>query len=568
MARWKQQRFSLHCSCCYYPSHFYTSALHVSQERERESAIDPCLFSFVLLNVSLCILCSIFYSRHRSSLDVWIRQGIPVLSFTESYGIFLTVFSKDFYKIDLARRSKYGKMCGFASQGKPSLVIFDPEVIKEVTVKNFHLFTDRNRASGHKIFDNFLTGLSGPAWKRMRTIISPTFSSGKIKAMKHLIDSSIDDLIIRLNTDINSGKTEFDVKTLFGNLTMDVIARCAFALDVKDKETNSDLNKFATMAKRFLTFPPFKIFLAILIPRFLTKVRAAVQLFDKEATDFLMNVASTVIEKRKENSAKGQDERSYTDFIQLMMEAAQDDVINSPSDSSASSSVSGENNISPSTDQKVSKHQPLTKDEIIANAILILIAGYETTASLLTFTSYLLAINPQEQEKVRSEIKSAFGDGEERLDYEKVMSLTYLDAVICETLRLYPPVLRVDRHSNSDVTLESTGTFIPKGSPIVIPIYAIHHLEEFYPQPEVFKPDRFLPQNKDQLIPYTWLPFVTGPRNCVGMRFALLEAKLTLCRLLLQFKFVKSDKTSVPIDLSSTTVLLNPKSVVVAMEPL
>ena len=78
---------------------------------------------------------------------------------------------------------------------------------------------------------------------------------------------------------------------------------------------------------------------------------------------------------------------------------------------------------------------------------------------------------------------------------------------------------------------------------IYIPTYAIHHDPLYYPDPELFNPDRFMPENKSQLTPYTFLPFGAGPRNCVGMRFALMNIKTAVLRVLLKFRFVKTVNT-------------------------
>jgi len=78
---------------------------------------------------------------------------------------------------------------------------------------------------------------------------------------------------------------------------------------------------------------------------------------------------------------------------------------------------------------------------------------------------------------------------------------------------------------------------------VQIPIYAIHHDPQYYPNPNQFNPERFMPENKDRLIPYTYLPFGTGPRNCVGLRFALINIKTAVAKILRKFKFVKTENT-------------------------
>ena len=130
-----------------------------------------------------------------------------------------------------------------------------------------------------------------------------------------------------------------------------------------------------------------------------------------------------------------------------------------------------------------------------------------------------------------------------------VMGIPYVDQFINEVLRFYPPVSRLDRKLTDDVTLtlDETGhqVHLKKGMVVNIPIYAIHHLEEYYPDPEKFDPDRWSAENKPQMNPYAYLPFSIGPRNCIGMRFALEELKLALCTLVHKFRFICVPETPV-----------------------
>jgi cytochrome P450 len=108
--------------------------------------------------------------------------------------------------------------------------------------------------------------------------------------------------------------------------------------------------------------------------------------------------------------------------------------------------------------------------------------------------------------------------------------------VINETLRYYPADTHVDRVALGE-TILSNGLKIPKGGVVRIPIYHIHHREEYFPHHQDFNPERFLPENKDSLNKNAFIPFFTGPRNCLGMRFAYLETKWTMTNVILQYKF-------------------------------
>jgi cytochrome P450 family 3 subfamily A len=126
--------------------------------------------------------------------------------------------------------------------------------------------------------------------------------------------------------------------------------------------------------------------------------------------------------------------------------------------------------------------------------------------------------------------------------------------------------MRLVREAMEDIDLENSNVKIPKGVMVEIPVYAIHHDPEFYENPFIFNPDRFMPENRSKIIPYTYLPFGAGPRNCIGMRFALLEAKLALAKITRKFRFFRTQKKDVPLKYSRGSRLLQAKSLIVGIE--
>lgn len=185
-------------------------------------------------------------------------------------------------------------------------------------------------------------------------------------------------------------------------------------------------------------------------------------------------------------------------------------------------------------------------EDILAQTLVFLIAGYETTSATLGFVCYHLAVDTHVQDKVRNEIDRLWPTDEDSPSYDVLRGMEYLDMVINETLRMYPPGFITQRDCNETCTIK--GITIPKGLPVMIPIYAIHHDPEFWPEPERFDPERFTEAEKAKRSPYAFLPFGHGPRNCIGMRFALLEIKLTLVRLLKKYKLERTEKTAVPLN--------------------
>lgn len=128
-----------------------------------------------------------------------------------------------------------------------------------------------------------------------------------------------------------------------------------------------------------------------------------------------------------------------------------------------------------------------------------------------------------------------------------------------ETLRKYPPVTNLIRSTQHNYGVSNTNYIIEKGTQIWIPAYAIQNDPEFYPEPDKFNPDRFAPEEVAIRDSVLWLPFGEGPRNCIGLRFGMMQVRVGLIAMLKDFEFCLSEKTNVPLQYSSSGVILSPK---------
>ncbi|CAF3703793.1 unnamed protein product, partial [Rotaria sordida] len=171
-----------------------------------------------------------------------------------------------------------------------------------------------------------------------------------------------------------------------------------------------------------------------------------------------------------------------------------------------------------------------------------LIAGYETTSTALAYACYVLATNPNEQIKLQEHIDSHFNPDTDNdmLSYETISKMEYLDMFIREVLRMYPIApIASNRQSVEDFHISHFGT-IPAGTIVGIDIYSVHFDSDLWGpvDPNVFYPERFATKRH----PLAWIPFGSGPRNCVGMRFALMQMKLVLIRLLKTYSVIECGK--------------------------
>ena len=176
---------------------------------------------------------------------------------------------------------------------------------------------------------------------------------------------------------------------------------------------------------------------------------------------------------------------------------------------------------------------------MVAQANTFLLAGMETTANSLAFSIYLLATHPEAEARLMAEIDAlaaskagagsdACAEGLPDLVPEDLERLPFTGAVLSEAMRLYTPTAFAIRDAAEDIQLGDY--LIPKGVNILLSIYNIHRNSAYWPQPEAFRPERFLPEGQDlaQRHPHAYLPFGAGPRMCVGYKFALQVRSSTL----------------------------------------
>jgi len=170
-----------------------------------------------------------------------------------------------------------------------------------------------------------------------------------------------------------------------------------------------------------------------------------------------------------------------------------------------------------------------TDDELVAQCFIFFFAAFENNASFICTTVYELLQNPDIQQRLYEEAKETQESLKgEPLNYDAIMKMKYMDMVVSESLRKWALAAATDRVCSKDYTLrDDDGTVqfeFKKGDRINIPIIGLQWDDRYFPEPQKFDPERFSDENKDNLVPYTYLPFGVGPRNCIGK--SLLKSSL------------------------------------------
>ena len=164
----------------------------------------------------------------------------------------------------------------------------------------------------------------------------------------------------------------------------------------------------------------------------------------------------------------------------------------------------------------------------------MLIAGHDTSTAMLAWAIYLLSQHPHVMAVLQAEVDDVLRD--QAPSDQHLPELRYLDQVVRETLRLYPPIHVGNRIAVRD--LDFDGYLIPEGTRVMYSIYLTQRHPDYWTDPDCFNPDRFASGWERAITPYSYLPFGGGPRNCIGMAFAQVEVKMVLARLVQQFEFI------------------------------
>lgn len=202
-------------------------------------------------------------------------------------------------------------------------------------------------------------------------------------------------------------------------------------------------------------------------------------------------------------------------------------------------------------------------DDLVAQCLIFFFAGFETVSTLMCFMAHELAMNPDVQSRLYDEIMEVEVElNNQPLTYEHLHKMTYLDMVVSETLRRWPPVPSTDRAVTKPFDLQDRGNTVTltKEDNVWIPIFGIHTDAKYFSNPMKFDPERFSEENKGDIQPGTYLPFGSGQRSCIASRFATMEAKTMFYYLLKQFCIEKCDKTPDPLVLKAGTINMTAES--------
>ncbi len=385
-------------------------------------------------------------------------------------------------------RDLYGDVVHFRIGPRRIYQLNNPEYVQYVLVKHPEQFQKTpalKRAAQDSIGQGLLTS-DGELHKRQRRLVQPAFHHKRIAAYADTMVGYTDDMLKGWETGEQVG-----ILNEMMHLTMRIVGKTLFDTDVYD-----DADSIGAAISVGIEATADRVSRPL---QLLDKLPTATNRKRKEALRVIEQTISRFIDERR---ASGEDKGDLMSML-LMAVDEQD---------------GGQ----------------MTNKQVRDEAMTLFIAGHETTANALAWTFYLLGQHPEIERHLAEEIRYTL-DG--RLPtLGDLPKLPYLEMVIKESMRLYPPAWTTSREAQVDIELG--GYTIPKGSIIMTVMYVLHHDPRFWEEPERFMPERFSAINEPNIPKYAYFPFGGGPRVCVGNQFAMMEAQLVLATILQRYQLL------------------------------
>ncbi|XP_032128156.1 cytochrome P450 4F3 isoform X3 [Sapajus apella] len=351
---------------------------------------------------------------------------------------------------------------------------------------------------------------AGDKWSRHRRMLTPAFHFNILKPYMKIFNDSVNIMHAKWQRLASEGSARLDMFEHISLMTLDSLQKCVFSFDSNCQEKSSEyiaaiLELSALVVKRHQHLLLHLDFLYYLTPDG-RRFRRACRLVHDFTDAVIQERRRTLPSQGVDDVLQAKANSKTLDFIDVLLLSKDED------------------------------GKELSDEDIRAEADTFMFEGHDTTASGLSWLLYHLAKHPEYQERCRQEVQELLKDREPKeIEWDDLAQLPFLTMCVKESLRLHPPVPAVSRHCTQDIALPD-GRVIPKGVICLISVFGTHHNPAVWPDPEVYDPFRFDPENSKERSPLAFIPFSAGPRNCIGQAFAMAEMKVVLALTLLRFR--------------------------------
>ncbi|XP_047998831.1 cytochrome P450 6B7-like [Leguminivora glycinivorella] len=486
------------------------------------------MFWFGLIGL-LSVVFILFYLYGTRTFSYWAKRGVrhdaPVPIFGTAKRQFLKEISFADIYAEMYQKYPNERFVGYYLMTTPVLILRDPDLVKHVLVSDFNYFSSRNVFPLDKHPEPLLKNLimcEGDLWKFLRQRMTPAFTTGKLKAMFPLIVARAEKLQ-RVAGEAAASGAEVDVRDLMARYTTDFIGACGFGIDT---DTLSDKNNmFRKLGHRI--FVRGRRDMVVTILKFsMPSLMTSFHFFPPEVEHLMMTLVKTIM---KERNYKHSGRNDYIDTILELKEQGK---------------MVGESLVHKKADGTPCIAEIEMDDEIlVAQVFMFFAAGFETSSAVTSYTLHELAHHPDHQRRCQEEIDSVLARHDNKVSYEALKEMKFLDMCFSEAMRIFPSIGFLQRMCVKPYTIPGTDITVDPGVNVIVPVKALHLDPQYFPDPEEFRPERFHPDNVSAINKYTYLPFGTGPRACIGERLGYMQSLAGLAALLSQFSVAPSIST-------------------------
>lgn len=416
---------------------------------------------------------------------------------------------------------EHGPLLRFSIVNDELFLVTDPDGIQRITTSNSRNYLDRWTPPGFELllYDGKLRGLvfsQGRYWMQHRQVVGSVFRSPDF--LNHYVNTVIEKTTVMMDTLWpNKLGATVNVHQQMRMLTLDIIGAAAFGAEFGAMTSENGAHEIETCLSNILHGVLDVIKAPLPLWRFMrTPGRTAIE----DDLDRLQQIELGLIHRRREQLRQEgghPKETSKKDLLGLLLRARDSD-----------------------------RNVNFRDDDLMWDVHDVIFAGHETTASALGAALFLIAGSPRVLRKIQEELREVL-PGQRTPTFDDISKLKYLDMVLNESLRLYPPTALIGRCAKSADII--SGYEIPAGANVLLSPYVMGRLEQLWDNPEEFRPERFSEEQIAMRHPMAHTPFGAGPRICLGARMATMEAKVILAMVFQKYAFERTaDKLEVEYD--------------------
>nr|ARG41825.1 cytochrome P450 CYP4G100 [Bactrocera dorsalis] len=413
------------------------------------------------------------------------------------------------------------------------LVIFltNPNDIEIILSSNNHLDKSEEYRYFKPWFGDGLLISSGSHWRHHRKMIAPTFHQSILKSFVPTFVQHSKNVVERMAKEV--GK-EFDIHDYMSQTTVEILLSTAMGVKkVPEGNKSFEYAKAVVDMCDIIHKRQVKVLYRLDSIYNMTKMR---QKGDKMMNIILGMTKRVVMDRKANYNAEGNAIVEEIDESAKKAAAKKVDGLRDDLDDIDENDVGAKRRLAlldAMVEMAKNPEIEWNEKDIMDEVNTIMFEGHDTTSAGSSFALCMMGMHKDVQEKVLAEQKAIFGDNFLRdCTFNDTMEMKYLERVIMETLRMYPPVPLIARRVDSDVKLASGPYVVPKGTTVVVLQYRVHRRPDIYANPDKFDPDNFLPERMAKRHYYSFIPFSAGPRSCVGRKYAMLKLKVLLSTII------------------------------------